>query len=151
NLFERAKVGTIDFVMIRYLTMHEKHEVPYTWGRETLPLNIAEAALEDFRLKHLDNARTAMPLLFNRPGIKKLDPKSHNGPTRFSDDGKGILYAPPLPRQWDDLYSTWNLAFVSHYPNAPYFFAKLVNPQVGCYQQLPEGYLYNRALALYLH
>src|SRR5207237_10373260 len=112
NLFERAKVGTIDFVMLRYLTMHEKREVPYTWGRQTLPLNIAEAALEDFRLKNLDNARAAMPLLFNRPVIKKLDSKTHNGPTRFSDDGKGIHYATPLPRQWDDLYSTWDLAFV---------------------------------------
>lgn len=33
----------------------------------------------------------------------------------------------------------------------PYFMTKLLIPQVSGYQDTPEEYLYNRALALYTH
>jgi hypothetical protein len=110
-----------------------------------------EAVLEDTRLGFTDNARAGMSMAVNPPGDTKANPKTGAGPSRFTPDHKAILYFPPLPRQWVDLYSTWNLAFVSHYPDHPFFFAKLLTPQVGCYQAAPEGYLYNRGMALYTH
>jgi len=54
-----------------------------------------------------------------------------------------------LPRRWADLYTTWNLAFVSHYGDFPYLMTKLLIPQVNGYQDSPEEYIYNRLLALY--
>src|SRR5439155_18052223 len=46
---------------------------------------------------------------------------------------------------------TWNLGFVSHYGVFPFFFAKLLAPQVLCYHADPKAYIYNRGLALYTH
>jgi len=150
TFFGRVKQISIDVVMKNWIDFHKARKVPYDHGRVLLPVNIAEAVLEDMRLGYKDNARAGVTLTFNRPGKKTLDPKTHAGPTRFTPDKKAILCAPPLPRQWADLYSTWNLGFVSHYPNAPFFFAKLLTPQVGCYHGRPEGYIYNRVIALYL-
>jgi hypothetical protein len=56
-----------------------------------------------------------------------------------------------FPEQWADLYSTWNLAFVSHYPEFPFVMVKLLIPFVANYQRHPEEYIYRRALALWVH
>jgi hypothetical protein len=146
--FEQAKMATIDYGILRLLTVQREHKVPPALGRESLPINIAEAGLEDLREHNLDNAHVAATLLFAQPEIKKHDPRTQS---RFGKDGKAILYALPLPKQWVDLYETWNMAFVSTYPNAPYFYAKLFTPQVICYQAEPEEFIYNRAISLYLH
>ena len=57
----------------------------------------------------------------------------------------------PLSKEWADLYSTWNMGFVSHYSYFPYVMAKLLIPEVSDYQDKPNEYIYDRALALYAH
>ena len=122
-----------------------------TRGRILVPLNILQACIEDLRLGHTSNARSCLPLIFNPPGSKAYNPLTQAGPSTFSEDENAFLRNSALPLQWNNLYSTWNLAFVSHYPNFPFFFAKLLIPQVSNYQQTPSEYMYNRALALYTH
>jgi len=66
----------------------------------------------------------------------------------------GVLdIRPPLPRIWANLYSSWNLAFVSAYLNNPMFFSKLLAPIVHVYQgEGNEGlYLWPRVVCLYMH
>ena len=46
------------------------------------------------------------------------------------------------------MFSTWNLAFVSNYPDFPFYMAKLLIPTVSGYQARPEGYLYPRHSSL---
>ena len=68
----------------------------------------------------------------NRPGLKN-DTRTHQGSTRVSYDGQRVEFRPPLPRQWADLYTTWNLAFVTNSELTkawPYFFVKLLIPSV---------------------
>ena len=57
----------------------------------------------------------------------------------------------PASQQWTDLYSTWNMAFVSHYDNFAYVIPKLLIPSVSGYHDNPKGYIYTRSLALYIH
>ena len=60
---------------------------------------------------------------------------------------------PPFPRVWSNLYSAWNLAFVSAYSNSPMFFSKLLAPIVHLYQE--EGnqglYIWPRVVCLFIH
>lgn len=151
NLFGKAKFLTMEFATARYLDNLRKRKISPDAGRITLPLNIMEAVLEDLRLGNKDNARTGLTLAFAKPGEKKKNPRTGAGPTTFSDDGKAIAYRVPLAKRWADLYTVWNLAFVSHYGRFPYLFAKLLTPQVLCYAPDPTGYVYNRAVALYIH
>ena len=62
------------------------------------------------------------------------------------------MYA-SFPRVWNNIYSSWNLGFVSNYKNWPSFFAKLLNPATcGTYQTEDAGlYIWPRVIALYLH
>ena len=151
NLFEKAKFLTVEYMITQLLRNHREHKIPADSGRATLPLNIMEAVLEDTRLRNLDNARVGITLALAKPGEEKLNKRTGAGPTTFSDDGKAIAYRMPLSKRWDDLYTVWNLAFVSHYGRFPYLFAKLLTPQVLCYEEDPHGYIYNRGLALYMH
>ena len=45
-------------------------------------------------------------------------------------------------------YSTWNLAFVSNYPDFPFYMAKLLIPTVSGYHGNPERFLYPRHSSL---
>ena len=62
------------------------------------------------------------------------------------------MYA-SFPRVWNNIYSSWNLGFVSNYKNWPSFFAKLLNPATcGTYQTEDAGlYIWPRVITLYLH
>jgi len=68
------------------------------------------------------------------------------------ETGVAKLY-PSFPRVWNNIYSSWNLAFCSNYKNWPSFFAKLLNPATcGTYQRDDAGlYLWPRTVTLYLH
>ena len=149
--FEAAKVISIDVTIDRVLGFHASGSVDPGFTRLLLPMNIIEAMLEDIRLGHRANAASAWPLVKDRPG--SWDRKAETGgvAARWSDVRKAILLSFALPRQWADLYATWNLAFVSHYRDFPYLMAKLLIPQVNGYQDAPEEYIYNRVLALYCH
>jgi len=149
--FEHAKVVSIDLMIDRVLSFHESGSVDTSFTRLLLPVNILEAMFEDIRLGHRENAASAWPLVKDRPG--SWDRKAETGgvAARWSDDRKAILLSFALPRLWADLYTTWNLAFVSHYRDFPYLMTKLLIPQVNGYQDAPEEYIYNRLLALYCH
>ena len=60
---------------------------------------------------------------------------------------------PPLPTEWANLYSSWNLDFVTGlYPCVPMMWAKLLAPVVlGTYHELDPGlYMAPRIFALYM-
>ena len=46
------------------------------------------------------------------------------------------------------IISTWNMAFVSNYPDFPFYLAKLLIPTVSGYHSNPEGFLYPRHKSL---
>jgi hypothetical protein len=147
--FEAAKVVSIDITIDRVLGFHRSGSVDPGFTRLLLPVNIIEAVLEDIRLGHRDNAASAWPLVKDRPGSWAREAKTGEVAARWSEDRKAILLSFALPRRWADLYTTWNLAFVSHYGDFPYLMTKLLIPQVNGYQDSPEEYIYNRLLALY--
>ncbi len=149
TVFEHAKVLSIDVTVDRVLGFHESGSVAPEFTRVLLPVNIIEAMFEDIRLGNRDNAASAWPLVKDRPGSRASDAKAGDVAARWSEDRKAILLGFALPRRWADLYTTWNLAFVSHYGDFPYLMTKLLIPQVNGYRDSPEEYIYNRLLALY--
>lgn len=150
TVFEHAKVVSIDVTIDRVLGFHDSGSVAPGFTRVLLPVNIIEAMFEDIRLGNRDNAASAWPLVKDRPGSRAREAKNGDEvAARWSDDGKAILLSFALPRRWADLYTTWNLAFVSHYGDFPYLMTKLLIPQVNGYQDSPEEYIYNRLLALF--
>ncbi|CAD7924305.1 unnamed protein product, partial [Amoebophrya sp. A120] len=132
NAFEIAKTLTMEQVVLAYMPST-------TWGVDdaskkccqtdvsqvALRVNILEAVLEDIRLGFPENADAGRAMTVV-PSKKISTSKAHK-----------------------DLYETWNLAFVSHYAESPYFYAKLLAPAVTC--ALPEEYLFHRSMALFLH
>ena len=152
SLFDMAKLPSVENAVRYYIEFPEKgHPIPARYGREGLAINIWEAVAVDTRLGNLCNAHTGKILNDFPCGAKEYDPRTGEGPTIWSKDGKGFLYRMALPRLWADLYGNWNLSFVSHYDDFPYLFAKLLIPQVQDYAAEPGVYIYNRALALYVH
>ena len=149
TVFEHAKVVSIDVTIDRVLGFHESGSVDPGFTRLLLPVNIIEAMFEDIRLGNRDNAASAWPLVKDRPGSWAREAKTGEVAARWSEDRKAILLSFALPRKWADLYTTWNLAFVSHYGDFPYLMTKLLIPQVNSYRDSPEEYIYNRLLALY--
>ena len=67
------------------------------------------------------------------PGGGENNTRTHQGPTTISDGGQTIEFRPPFPGLWADLYTTWNMAFVT-IPELseawPYWLVKLVIPSV---------------------
>ena len=74
----------------------------------------------------------------------------------FVQDGVPIgikALTPPLPKVWSNLYSSWNLAFVSGVRQyVPMLWAKLLAPIVlGTYQEVDPGlYMAPRVICLYM-
>lgn len=121
-------------------------------GSFALPLNISEAMAVDAAKGALANASAGRTRMMSGP----MSCKEVGGTVcraRFSADRKGVLIGVPVAEKWDDLHSTWNLAFTSRYPH--YVFAKLLTPQVGNYHapsaERPDEYVSNRAIALFVH
>ena len=107
-----------------------------------------QAVLEDEGNGLVDNAK-AGEILAKYVHTAEHDNRTGSGPCQFSSDYQRIEYVPPLPLKWADLYSTWNLAFVSNFPDFVYYLPKLLIPSVSGYQSSPNSYLWSRALALY--
>ncbi len=127
-------------------------KVPQNYLSLALPVNILEATFSDFWCGNFENARAGWILAKNRPG-GTFNEKTGSGPAFVATKGpyKLMHLRCPFPQQWADLYTTWNLAFVSNYSNFPYFMAKLLIPSVNDYSGAPGSYMYQRALALYMH
>ena len=115
-----------------------------------LSVNILEAMALDAKLGNWDNAAAGWALAKHRAGGAE-DAATGAGPARFAPDSDAIEFNMPLTKEWADLYSTWNMGFVSHYSYFPYVMAKLLIPEVSDYQDKPNEYIYDRALALYAH
>lgn len=109
-------------------------------------INIAMAMSEDTRLLNNDNALAGQPLLQLGGGGKRGNIAQF---AQLSADGQTVETRPPLPLQWADLYTTWNMAFVSHLPNFPYFIVKLLIPTVSDYQDYPEAFIHHRLTTLW--
>jgi hypothetical protein len=151
NIFLEAKLQSVipaikDF--IRFIS--GTAQIAPDDGRVLVPLNISEAVAVDFVAGHSDNARAGI-VLAEHPVGQAANAKLDSGPSKLADNKKSVEWRPPLPQKWADLYQTWNMAFVSQAVASPFLFAKLFTPPVGCYQHAPAQYLYNRAIALYLH
>lgn len=142
STFHTLKLMSVEKPMNDYIGFHTTGIVPADYAKLDLPLNIFEAVAEDLSADRRDNARAGTILGFHLPGVK---------PARFSDDGKAILLTMPEPKAWADLYTIWNMAFVSHFTYFPFVMVKLMIPQVNNITENPDAYIYNRSLALYSH
>lgn len=142
---ETQKLGLVEAPMRAYVHFCEIESVPADFLVVELPENIDWAVNIDNYLGYTDNGEAGSVLSYYHPNYDGA------GETRFSEDGKSILISMPAPRQWADLYSTWNMAFVSHYPEFPMTMQKLLIPSVADYKHNPDGYIYTRSLALYAH
>jgi hypothetical protein len=152
GLFHKVKLMSVeDPVKNLVLKSFKTGKVPENALSVMLPINILEATLGDFLMGNRDNAKAGWTLAINRPGEKPYDIKTGAGIATWQEDKTGLSFRMPLPKHWADLYQTWNMAFCSQIPNYPYVLSKLFIPQVSKYQDKPTHYIYNRALALYLH
>ena len=150
DLFVRAKLASVELIVNKFVKAHEEQYVPHDLMKGILPVNIMEAVASDLVGGNRDNALAGTILAKYVPGHKKYNERTGEGPSSFSDDGRGILLNMALPGKWADLYATWNLAFVTTYPY-PHMMVKLLIPSVNDYQDEPAEYIYNRAMALYTH
>ena len=78
----------------------------------SLTTNIMEAVLEDEQLENFDNAETGL-ILAKYVHTPEYDNRTGSEPCQLSSNNQFLECAQPLPLHWADLYSTWNLAFVS--------------------------------------
>ena len=109
-----------------------------------------EAVREDERLNNFANAEAGV-VLAKFPHTKEENYKTGSGPCRLSRSQQFLECPQPLTLHWADLYSSWNLAFVSEFPDFVYYIPKLLIPSVSNYQDNPAGYIYTRILALYTY
>jgi hypothetical protein len=142
---EWDKIQLVEAPMLGYVYFHKQGAVTPDFAKVELPENIIWAVNIDNYLGFTDNAEAGSVLAHYHPDYNGA------GPARFSEDGKIILLSMPEAHKWADLYSIWNMAFMSHYDNFPLVIAKLLIPSVSGYQDNPDGYIYPRSLALYAH
>ncbi|MFW7377843.1 MAG: hypothetical protein ACOH5I_03405 [Oligoflexus sp.] len=147
KLFEHAKLFSVEFACSLILKYHKTGSIPPGFLRFLVPINIIEAVLEDLKNGFRDNAFCGWQLAVKYPAMKTQE---EDVSAKFSEDKKSMLFTVPRPLQWADLYQSWNMAFVAHYPEFPYFITKLLIPQVASYRDNPKKYLYNRAISLYI-
>lgn len=134
-------------VRIPLLEFLNGREVNDDFFSEVLSINIIEATIFDFIKGNNGNAFAGYILSQNKSS-KFENQKTGSGPTERSKDGERLRLRNPFPKQWDDLYSTWNLGFVSQF-NTPLWYIPLLIPSVSGYANNPEEYIYNRILALF--
>ncbi len=144
NLFEREKLKATLNGIHYGLQWLENGAIRYKKWKPPInfmTLNISQAVLEDVRLGNFQNARAGLLLAMN--------PTDRDN--AISADGNVILKEVSLGAEWIDLYMSWNLAFIAHYENYPFFFAKLLAPVVLDYHNQPNKWTYTRGMGLYLH
>lgn len=152
TLFRKIKLESIEGPIIEHIILksYKTGKVAKNAGRFILFLNILEATLADVIERNRDNVKVGWELAINKAGSKNNNLVTGAGPSGWSRDKKGISLRPPLPKEWADLYQTWNMAFVSQSQSFPYLIIKLLIPQVANYQNNPALYLHKRVLALYI-
>lgn len=152
NVFERVKLASVNLGIDKYNEIHRTGVVDPKTLDGVLPLNIMEAwtvdqywaatGPEEARKGHADNAYAGWVLATHGP--------NELGPATLSPDGKMVELHPKATREWDDLYATWNMAFVFSVSGDLKYLTKLVIPEVNDYADKPGEYINKRALALHL-
>jgi hypothetical protein len=151
NIFHEVKLKSVEMsIKNEFLKCHTSGIVKPDNTRWLLFIGILEAALTDFFNGYINNSKVGYILAVNKAGSKKYDPRTKAGPSKWSEDKKAIALSVPLPKEWADLYQTWNMAFVAYHPLFPYLLPKLFIPQVANYKDKPTEFMYNRVLALYV-
>lgn len=129
-----------------------KGKVSKNSNRHYLNLNIFEAVVGDLVMGYKNNAKAGEKLIKHPVGGKDNRRTEAGKATIGKPDGYKVLELhPDLPKQWADLYAVWNFTFCSIGETFPTLAAKLLIPSVNDYDSNPEGYIYHRALALYLY
>lgn len=150
NWFEIAKIFSVEIPMRQITKFHRKGKIHKNFLRYLLPLNIMEAFMSDRFKGFRGNAKAGWTLAVNNPK-RKLNGDGTDGVSYWSQDKKSINFNLPKSKKWDDLYQTWNMSFISDYNILPLMMPKLLIPSVANYKNNPDEYIYNRALALYVH
>ena len=109
-----VKFPSIEQLTKRFLQAIETGNVRPEHGINSLAINIMEAVLEDERMENFDNAETGK-VLAKYVHTKTHDNRTGSGPCQLSDNLQYFNCPQPLPQQWADLYSTWNLACLHHW------------------------------------
>ena len=138
SLFLAIKTKSIDYGMDLFREFRKQKELlplDSLLGSVLVSGNIAEACGADLYFGLRDNARAGFDMIMNAA-------------TQVSVAGKERAVKYNLSQDWDSLYETWNMAFVSTLNNVDRRFAKLLIPQV--IDAKPEDYIFNRGLALWL-
>ena len=142
--FKRTiKLVSVEQPILKMLKNRKKPDYSRTLGRGILPLNILEAtALEAVQGSH-DNASAGLALAKNYPG------KYHRSACELGGDRQEWLFNYPIPKQWSDLYTTWNMQFCANCKDRPVLLSKLLISAVSGYQDNPRAFISRRAYALY--
>jgi len=145
----RTVASSVTFVIQAQRKSHEK--LKHNCGSRWLRLNILEAVFSDLLMGFFDNAKAGWVLAAHKTGRKKRDPRTEAGPCVWSADGKTVCLGQPFVKSWDDLYQTWNMAFLSKMDDLPFIISKLLIPEVSGYSDHHGSYMYKRLIALYLY
>ncbi|RCK79420.1 MAG: hypothetical protein OZSIB_0060 [Candidatus Ozemobacter sibiricus] len=149
RLFDHVKLLSIEHLNARFVECHRRGVVPPDFMRVLLPLNILEAVAWEIVEGYPGNARAGLTLARYPPGAPRENPATGEGPSIWTADRRAILLRTACPRAWSDLYTSWNLAFVSQYDTFPYVMCKLLVPSVLGYAAQPAAYIYYRCLAIH--
>lgn len=137
------KLVSVEQPIIKVLKNRKKSDYSRSLGRGILPLNILEAtALEAVQGSH-DNASAGLALAKNYPG------KYRSSACELGGDRQEWLFNYPMPKQWSDLYTTWNMQFCVNCEDRPVLLSKLLISAVSGYQDNPRAFISRRAYALY--
>lgn len=148
------------FSFIKYCTLNRLQCVSQTFNENKinadfltfgLPLNILEAAFTDLLAGNFKNFFAGLVLAANGPIAEKNDALG-TGPAFLTKDVHGrqaFNLSPPRVKEWNDLYTVWNLGFLSTYKHFPYIMTKLLIPAVNGHMLAPNAYMSHRGIALY--
>jgi len=154
NLLGIIKLHSIQKPVVLFLKAWKKGRMSKNFAKFFLTLNIFEAFLVDLCTGFWANAKATLPLMLFNPnyqGFFGLFKKYHFGaPSRFSEDGNGLLLFSPAQKEWSDLYQVWNMALVVQFPQSVYLLTKLLIPSVSRYSDRPGNYMHQRISALLL-
>lgn len=143
GLKRTIKLVSVEQPIIKLLKNRKKPDYSRTVGRGILPLNILEAtALETVQGSH-GNACAGLALAKNYPG------KHHRFACELDGESREWLFNYPMPKQWSDLYTTWNMQFCATTKDRPVLLSKLLISAVSGYQDNPCAFISRRAYALY--
>jgi len=152
--FDNIKANTVITMMYKDFEMFKKGAIKPEDTKKcgvrfnNVGMNIAEAMYYDDKDGYSDNA-LAGAVMVATPHFETDEPKLEAQKPKYNDDPKMYLVFQPFPDQWGDLYSVWNLAFTARqFQDFPMYWAKLLNPTVGCHRRVKGSYIFNRAINL---